>query len=567
MTEVVKQLNEAERARMSAQAQGIAQAVAPKLAIGRGEQFVFVAHFDGTNNDKDNLALSGNPQPTNVAELYEQMKPHETGNPNFRTVYYPGVGTDPGAKGYHDVLRPTDDMQDTAQKAYDKFQDQATAWLRGHPQANPTESLQVMATGFSRGGGTAAVFSQLLYERGLSDPNTGKMLVPPGQLGLAGAMILDPVTTGYEGNTAFSPASKNVTVVRAQNEYRTWFKGVDHSHHPGVNTVDVTGNHCNIGGGYDRGIGAHVLEASTEWFKKTGVPINDVPAAKRPDGSATVYHERDIPKTDEAIQISRHPAMRTLLPNASRIAEVAAQGADYPVTHDPRQGLHAPRQLDPSAHPERQRADGWSRFNGAHGAVWRKDYTSDKGVPLSAVVVERDPPGTQNDRVDMVLMRRDGQGQLLMDKRLPAGSGAALRDSLDQRLDPPNIQVAPGRHGPSAEQHSQAQHFKDQLGPRLAQLGMNEQQIDTLSAAAVKEQTRYAAQGQAQAFYLSNDGNTIAMRQEHAPLHEFSVEQALGQSAQAHWREAIALSRHETDQPIQMANASIQKEPSAPIRA
>lgn len=567
MTEVVKQLNEAELARMSAQAQGIAQSAAPKLALGNGEQFVFVAHFDGTNNDKDNLALSGNPQPTNVAELYEQIKPNEKGNPNFRTVYYPGVGTDPGAKGYHDVLRPTADMQDTAQKAYDKFQDQATIWLRGHPQANPTESLQVMATGFSRGGGTAAVFSQLLYERGLSDPNTGKMLVPPGQLGLAGAMVLDPVTTGYEGNTAFSPASKNVTVVRAQNEYRTWFKGVDHSHHPGVNTVDVTGNHCNIGGGYDRGIGAHVLEASTEWFRKTGVPVSEVPAAKRHDGSATVYHERDIPKTDEAIQISHHPAMRTLLPKASVIAEAAARNADYPVTHDPRKGLDAPRQLDPSAHPERQRADGWSRFNGAQGAVWRKDYTSDKGVPLRAVVVERDPPGTQNDRVDMVLMRRDGPGQLLMDKRLPAGSGTALRDSLDQRLDPIKVQAAPARQGPSAEQHSRAQHFKDQLGPRLAQLGMSEQQIDTLSAAAVKEQTRYAAQGEAQDFYLSKDGSTIAMRQDLAPLREFSVAQALGQSEQAHWREANALSRNEIDPPTRMADSSMQQEPSALVRA
>ena len=70
MTEGVKQLNEAELARMSAQAQGIAQSAAPKLALSNGEQFVFVAHFDGTNNDKDNLALSGNPHPTNPPALY-----------------------------------------------------------------------------------------------------------------------------------------------------------------------------------------------------------------------------------------------------------------------------------------------------------------------------------------------------------------------------------------------------------------------------------------------------------------------------------------------------------------
>src|SRR5690606_30622100 len=106
----------------------------------------------------------------------------------------------------------------------------------------------VMATGFSRGAGTAAVFSQMLHERGLNDPATGKVIVPPGQLGLAGALMFDPVTTGYDRNTAFSPASKNITVVQALNEYRTPFKGVDHSGHPNASVVSVTGNHCDIGG-------------------------------------------------------------------------------------------------------------------------------------------------------------------------------------------------------------------------------------------------------------------------------------------------------------------------------
>ena len=90
-------------------------------------------------------------------------------------------------------------MRATASRAYKDFEDEATDWLRAHPEANPTESLKVMATGFSRGGGTAAIFSQLLYERGLTDPQTGKTLIPPGQLGLAGAMIYDPVTTGAYG--------------------------------------------------------------------------------------------------------------------------------------------------------------------------------------------------------------------------------------------------------------------------------------------------------------------------------------------------------------------------------
>ena len=542
MTEVIKQLNEEERARLSAAVQSIADTPAPKIHARSGETFVFVAHFDGTNNNKDNVPLSGNPLPTNVAELWMQMKPHESGNPNFRTNYYPGVGTDAGAKGYRDVVAPTSDMRDTAEQAYQEFKAEALTWLSKHPHANPAESLQIMATGFSRGGGTAAVFSQLLYERGLSDPQTGKTLVPPGQLGLAGDMIFDPVTTGYDGKSAFSPTSQNITVVQAQNEYRTLFKGVDHSGHPGVTVIPVTGNHCNIGSGYDRGIGAKVLESATDWFRKSGTPINDVPSGKRNDGSATVYHERNLPKTDAVAQASQHPLARATFPLGSRVVEGAAGAADYPVTHDPRDGLHAKRELDPAAAHERQRADGWRRFNGVEGAVWRKDYVSDKGVPLSAVVVERNPPGTANDRVDFYLSRRYRKGELLYEKRLPAGEGPALRESLEQWMNPSARKRAAAIEPSSSDDPRRHAHsFKDQLGPRLTQLGMSEQQIDTLAAAAAREATRHAGQGEVREFLLKSDASAIALRQERAPVQEFSVSEALGQIAQAHWQEVAEM--------------------------
>lgn len=94
---------------------------------------------------------------------------------------------------------------------------------------------------------------------------------------------------------------------------------------------------------------------------------------------------------------------------------------------------------------------------------------------------------------------------------------------------------------PTPAQASQAQQFKDQLGPKLAQLGMSEQQINTLAAAAVKEQTRFAGQGDAQGYYLSKDGGTIALRQAYPPLREFGVGTALGRSEQGHWAEVQAL--------------------------
>ncbi len=553
MSEVVKQLNEAERARLGAQVEAISRAPAPQVDVGSGKQFVFVAHFDGTNNDKDNLKLSGNPLSTNVAELWAQMKPLEAGSDNFKTEYYKGVGTDPGAKGTADALLPTAEMNATALLAYRDFSETASEWLRAHPEANPAESLKVMATGFSRGGGTAAVFSQLLYERGLTDPQTGKTLVPPGQLGLAGAMIYDPVTTGYDGNSAFSPASKNITVVQAQNEYRTWFKGVDHSGHPGATVLPVIGNHCNIGGGHDRGIAAKVLEGSNRWFQATGLPLGELAADKRHDGSATVYHERDLPYSDQVASASRHPVARVVSPLGSAVAEAVAARADYPVTHEPRNGLHAPRELDPAALQERQRADGWRRFSGAEGTVWRKDYVSDKGVPLSAVVVERNLPGTANDRVDFYLSRRDGQGELLMEKtRLPADSGPHLREALDQKLSPGTRQRAAMEPSPATrpteQQSEHALRFDQQLGGRLRQVGMSEAQIDTLAAAAAKEQTRFGAQGEASQFLLSKDGSFIAMRQDHPPLREFSVADALARSPAEHWREAVDLNQDSQQQ-------------------
>jgi hypothetical protein len=44
--------------------------------LGSGEpitppKFVFLAAFDGTNNDKNNVPLSGSPYQTNVANIYD----------------------------------------------------------------------------------------------------------------------------------------------------------------------------------------------------------------------------------------------------------------------------------------------------------------------------------------------------------------------------------------------------------------------------------------------------------------------------------------------------------------
>jgi hypothetical protein len=77
---------------------------------------------------------------------------------------------------------------------------------------------------------------------------------------------------------------------------------------------------------------------------------------------------------------------------------------------------------------------------------------------------------------------------------------------------------------------------------------MSETQIDTLAAAASKEATRYTGQGEASQFLLSKDGSFIAMRQDHPPLREFSVADALARSPAEHWREAVDLNQDSQQQ-------------------
>ena len=95
----------------------------------------------------------------------------------------------------------------------------------------------------------------------------------------------------------------------------------------------------------------------------------------------------------------------------------------------------------------------------------------------------------------------------------------------------------------SSTQLAHAERFKDQLGPRLAQLGISDTQIDTLAAAAAKEGTRFEGQGEVSRFFLSRDGSTIAVQQNVPPLREFSVADALAKRPAEHWREAVALNQ------------------------
>lgn len=283
-------------AEQSGKAQQQAQAITDAAEVGavRENQFVFIAAFDGTRNDKGDVKISGNHLDTNVAQIFEQADKTVQANheSNLGTGYYPGHGTE-GTLVASDWYpgQVTQETINTAKRAYNEFAKQAAAWMKVHPNGDVTTAV----TAFSRGSATAAVFTHLLYRDGLIDPETKQVLIPPGEVGVSAGVIFDPVTTGVDANVAFAPNVKNVVVVQAQHEYRYLFKGVDHSGHPGIRVVEATGNHCNIGGGYDNGLGALNLEAATRFLQRSGVPVADVDPSRRVDPSVplTVYDESD----------------------------------------------------------------------------------------------------------------------------------------------------------------------------------------------------------------------------------------------------------------------------------
>ena len=243
-------------------------------------QFVFFAAFDGTNNDRNNLALSGAPLKTNIAVVEEQVRlANGAPDSNIRTGYYAGVGTG-GIAGSFNArsYNPTPYVIAIAEAAYADFQEQASRWLK----ANPGGDVTTAVTGFSRGCASGVVFSQLLNERGLTDPETGAVLVPPGQVKVSSTLLLEPVYTAIDRDMSL-PANVigNVVVAQALDEFRYIFRAPDYSNDPRVQIIQFYGNHGNIGGFYDNGIGALVLQGATDFFRNAGISIAGVPSERQ----------------------------------------------------------------------------------------------------------------------------------------------------------------------------------------------------------------------------------------------------------------------------------------------
>lgn len=343
-TSITRHLSPEEIAKLQADKRAI-----EKVSFGAPPgRFVFFAAFDGTNNDKDNVALSKSPYQTNVANLFDQAKPNE--GSRFVPRYYPGVGTG-GEYGntLHAGLFPTGPLRAIAQEAYDEFAQRAFVFLQGPPKATPAD-LSVSTIGFSRGTASQIMLAQMLQERGLVLPD-GTQVAPPGSIRVTGMVMIDPVQTFVRGDMSL-PANVhgNVLVFRAQDENRTDFRLTDYGADPRVRTLSLPGNHAGLGGGYDlQGTSAVVLEGSTSYFRSSGIELAPVPPQLRFDPT------RPVPVFTEGYQIARNGDVITDIETGRPATEwrldvkkerigvpvpaLAAPEATSPAPHDPRNPL------------------------------------------------------------------------------------------------------------------------------------------------------------------------------------------------------------------------------------
>ena len=112
-----------------------------------------------------------------------------------------------------------------------------------------------------------------------------------------------------------------------------------------------------------------------------------------------------------------------------------------------------------------------------------------------------------------------------------------------------NTQAPPG--SPTTLTPDQQRHLqlaRDQLGPALSARGQSPEQIERICAAAVSHAQQHADRGPVSGFFLSKDGERVAVVQQSAPMSEMSVAAAGQRSSEQHLAQArqLAIAQEQT---------------------
>ena len=102
--------------------------------------------------------------------------------------------------------------------------------------------------------------------------------------------------------------------------------------------------------------------------------------------------------------------------------------------------------------------------------------------------------------------------------------------------------------GAAPEGLDDAAGFGDQLGPALSARGQSPEQIERICAAAVSHAQQHADRGPVSGFFLSKDGERVAVVQQSAPMSEMSVAAAGQRSSEQHLTQArqLAIAQEQT---------------------
>ena len=503
----------------------------------RGAQtgkFVFFAAFDGTNNDKDNLKLSGNPHPTNVAHIYQQAEVAKLVDSNFQTGYYRGVGTGGDMGGLLQAGPfPTEPVQAAALQAYRDFAEQADKYLRDNPTAT-YQDISLSSVGFSRGTASQVLLAQMLNDRGLVTEDD-RRLAPKGGIEVRGMVMLDPVHSYIKGDMRLPANVKgDVLVVRADDEFRTEFKAADYSRDPRVKTVSVYGNHCGVGGGsHLRGTAAAALEGSTKYLQNSGVTVADVPASLRFDAN------EPIPLHSEAYQTAR---------NGQRLydhSEDGDPGKTKPALQWRIEGARGSRGTTPvHADPAR-----YETFPEHMRGVLKDDRLSgaqkDNHVLLQHRFDQR-MLNAQLPELDQQAARSKIERQfydLAANGRLnqPLEQTGRAMDAVFAAADQPARPAAPEVSAAMGAFHTQA---RQSLGAGLLNQGFSAEQVEQVQAYAVRSAAQHQMGPEASWMGLSVDGTRVGMKDATGVVRDFAVRDAFHAPAEEHLLRASEHERH-----------------------
>jgi len=191
------------------------------------------------------------------------------------------------------------------------------------------------------------------------------------------------------------------------------------------------------------------------------------------------------------------------------------------------------------------------RVESSLNAVWK-----DTGH-VSAIREAMQARGMKPPELPAELQRQRGQNtqpspaQPAHNARDDLRAHETLERSMDraQATSPLQSPLASPPYTARATSATHEHHFQiaqNRLAPGLRERGLDREEIERVSAAAVFQAEQHAGRGGIQGVYLSKDGQRVAVRQEVPPISEFSVNTALTQTKDQHLERAQIVAHTQT---------------------